>query len=441
MSSPVRWLLLALPVALVAFVTVVLVMGGSARPYRVARVWGGPTDGRHVSLRVEAFEVVVDRASVQEIPISAGNVFVELRAPGFDARRGVALDAEGSAEVAFELPSPAPRLEVVVLQAEELVRAPIALGAERWAAAARRRGGWATFRAGVFAVKVAPARGVFAVPFEDPLWIEVSRGAAPAASVNLRAKGSGAVVNPELLTTDASGGAAFLVSAREHAASITLALEDDREQAELTFTLPIVPGAIRASSDGRLLTVSSPVPRDVAYFAYVTEHERLLGGRIPLRSDGSGIGASATVPIPPLDPAPEYVVVSSERDLRSPAAVGWPLALGAAGQEPRRTFDAVDALLADGRPRAAAREARRVARVRWVVAAFAAGTLALELLLLIAFTRSSDRTLDLHLEGAGMSPDDAERLAPKRAPRVVIALVVIALGFFLVAAMAVVMAR
>src|SRR6187401_1055796 len=70
MSSPVRWLLLALPVALVVFVTVVLVTGGSARPYRVARVWGGPTDGKHVSLRVEAFEVVVDRASVQEIPMN-----------------------------------------------------------------------------------------------------------------------------------------------------------------------------------------------------------------------------------------------------------------------------------------------------------------------------------------------------------------------------------
>ena len=441
MSSPVRWLLLALPVALVAFVTVVLVTGGSARPYRVARVWGGPTDGTHLSLRAEAFEVVVDRASVHEMPINRGGVVVELHAPGFDARRSAPLDPEGSAEVAFDLPKPAARLEVVVTQGEELVRAPIALSAARWTAAARRRGGWATLRAGPFDVKVAPARGVFAVPFEDELWVEVSKAGELAGDVRLRATGFGAGVNPEFGTTSARGRTFFRVAAREHAASVSLSLETAGEKGEVTFTLPVLPGAIRATREGRSLFVSSPVPRDVAYFAYVTEHERISGGRIPLRADASGVGASAVMPIPLLEPAPEYVVVSSERDLRSPAAVGWPLAELVPEAAPKVTFDAVDALLADGGPRAAAREARRAARVRWVVAAFCAGALALELLLLIAFTRSSDLSLDRHLEGAGVSADDAERLAPKRAPRVVVALIVIALGFFIVAAMAIVMAR
>lgn len=441
MSSPVRWLLLALPVALVAFVTVVLVTGGSARPYRVARVWGGPTDGTHVSLRVEAFEVVAERANVQEIPINGGAVVIELHAPGFDARRSVPLDAEGSAEVAFDLPNPAPKLEVAVTQGAELVRAPIALGAERWAAAARRRGGWTTLRAGPFEVKVAPARGVFAVPFEDQLWVEVSKSGDPARDVRLRAIGLGASVRPELVTTSARGRASLLVAAREHAASVSLSLEAAAEKAEVTFSLPVLPGAIRAIRDGASLVVSSPVPRDVAYFAYVTEHERIAGGRVQLSPDASGVGAGAVVPIPRLEPPPEYVVVSSERDLRSPAAVGWPLAELVPETAPKVTFDAVDALLADGGPRAAAREARRAARVRWVVAALCAGALALELLLLVAFTRSSDRILDRHLEGAGVSSDDAERLAPKRTPRVVVALVVVALGFFVVAALAVVMAR
>ena len=80
MASSVRWLLLALPVLLVAFVTVALVTGGSVRPYAVARVWGGPTDGRHVSVRVEAVHVLVERAAVVEEPISEGNVLVELPA-------------------------------------------------------------------------------------------------------------------------------------------------------------------------------------------------------------------------------------------------------------------------------------------------------------------------------------------------------------------------
>jgi hypothetical protein len=76
-----------------------------------------------------------------------------------------------------------------------------------------------------------------------------------------------------------------------------------------------------------------------------------------------------------------------------------------------------------------------------VVAAFCAFALALELLLLVAFTKRSDASLDRHLEGAGVSAEDAQRLAPKRSPRVVLALVAIALGFFVVAAVGVLMAR
>jgi len=292
--------------------------------------------------------------------------------------------------------------------------------------------------AGLFEVRLAPGRGALAVPFGDAVLVSVERGGANAAGLTLHARGSGVRVTPEVTTTDARGAARLFVSAEEHVASVTLELEDGPTHESATFSLPIVPGALDARQSGGSLTIASPVPRDVAYYAFVTEHERLLGGRAVLAPSPSG-GATATIPFPALEPPPRYVVVSSERDLRSPAAVGWPL--DTVGAEPLSTFDAVDALLVDGRPRAALREAHRAARVRWVVAAFCGGALALELLLLVAFTKRSDASLDRHLEGAGVSAEDALRLAPKRSPRVVLALVAVALGFFVVAAVGVLMAR
>jgi hypothetical protein len=439
MAFPVRWLLFALPVATVAVVALALVTGGAVRPYAVARVWGGPTDARQVSVRVEALRVLVERAAVVETPITEGSVVVELHAAGFDARRAVLLDVEGSGEASFELPGVLDGLELTVSQGGELARGRLSLTAERWAKAARRRGGWAVARAGELEVRLAPARGALAVPFEDEVLVSVRRGDVNVPGATLRARGSGLRVRPEVVTTDARGAARIRVEPSEHVASLTLELEAGSTHETATFSLPIVPGALDARREGGSLRITSPVPRDTAYYAFVTEHARLLGGRAVLAPSPNAGGAVAEIPFPTLDPAPRYVVVSSERDLRSPAAVGWPL--DAAGDEPLTTFDAVDALLVDGRPRAALRESRRAARVRWVVAAFCAVSLALELLLLVAFTKRSDASLDRHLEGAGVSAEDALRVAPKRSPRVVLALVAIALGFFVVAAAGVLMAR
>jgi hypothetical protein len=441
MSLSVRWLLLALPVALVAFVTLALVTGGTVRPYRVARVWGGPTDGRRVSVRVEGLEVLVERAAVVERPLSGGGVVVELHAPNFDARRAATLDSEGSAEVAFELPSPAPGLQITVWQGEELARGTLALDAAPWVRAARRRGGWASARAGDFQVRAAPLRGAFAVPFRDELAVDVLRAGAAASGVRLHARGSGATVEPETLTTDPAGRATFSIEPHEHVATVTVTVDGAGGDATASFALPIVPGALDARRSGETLTFTSPVPREVAYFALVTETERLLGGRVTLTPSANGAGASASVPFSSLQPPPKYVVVSSERDLRSPAAVGWPLDIPSPDAEPARTFDAVDALLVDGRPRAAAREARRAARVRWVVAAVCGAMLALELVLLVMFTRNSDRSLDAHFAGSGLDAEALARLAPKRVPRVALALILVALGFLVVAAAGVVMAR
>jgi hypothetical protein len=432
MSPSLRWPLYVLPVTTVAVVALALVTGGAARPVRVARIWGGPTTGAHLSVRAEVFDVIEERGAVHEALVNGGQVVVQLHAPAFDAARSVALDPEGGAEVSFEPPEGARPLELTVVQAgAEIARGRVELEPARWAHAARRRGGWAVTRAGALEVRVAPARGALAVPFDEELMVGVSGDGAPVANLRIQASGTGARLSPRDGSTDASGRAAFRIVPEEHAVSVTLELVSAGGGVQTSFALPVVPGAMRARRDGDTLLVEAPVPRDLAYFAVVTPRERLFGGRLTLAPDASGRSV-ARVPLPPLGAGPHFAVVSSERDLRSAAAVGWPLEPAVDG-EPVRTFDAVEALLLDGRPRAMSHEARRRSRVRWVVGAFSAAALAVELLLLVAFTRRSDRELDAHLEGAGMNVEEATRLAPKRSPAVAVALIAVALGFLVVA--------
>jgi hypothetical protein len=196
-----------------------------------------------------------------------------------------------------------------------------------------------------------------------------------------------------------------------------------------SFGLAVVPGAFRASLQGGTLFVESPVPRQVAYVALVTEKERLAGARLELETQANGT-STARYPVP-AGPSPAYAVVSSDRDLRSPSAVGWPLEPPKDGS-PALTFDAVDALLLDGRPRASRHERLRRDRVRWTTAAFCSALLLIEMLLLIGLTRSSDRALDGHLAGAGVDDQEAERLAPKRSSALLVALALVALGFLIV---------
>ncbi len=429
MQASVRSALYVLPVVTVAMVALALLTGGTARAVRVARVWGGPTTAERVSVRAELFDLLEDRGAVQETPVTAGEVSLALHAPGFDAVRRAPLDADGAAELVFDTPLAARPLELAVTQGGvDAARGRIELAVAPWARAARRRGGWAVTRAGEFEVAVAPERGALAVPFEERLAFRVTRGGGAVPNLHVHASATGARLTPSEAVTDAGGRASFAIAPEEHAVTVSFELA---QGGRASFALPIVPGALRAREDGASLVIESPVPREVAYFAVVTLTERLFGGRVTLAADASGRSV-ARVSLPSLAPGQHYAVVSSEPDLRSSAAVGWPLE-PVAGGEPEQTFDAVEALLLDGRPRALAREARRRARVRWVIGAFSATALAIELLLLVAFTRRSDRALDAHLAEAGMDARDASRLAPKRSPAVVVALLAVALGFLVVA--------
>jgi hypothetical protein len=425
-----KLLLYGLPFATVVIVALAMVTAGGPRPYRVARLWGGPTDGAALSFRVEVFEMVGDRGGgLQEHPVTSGAVRVHVRRPGFEGARPVTLDEEGGGEARFDATPGDGRTEVTVEQAGvTLARGEIGLSTERWARAARRRGGFVEAPAGSFSVRVAPARGALAVPFEEPLVVEVRRSGAPASGATLDVRATGARVEPRQVTVDASGRASIRLTPDEHTVTVTLTAKDAGGAGEASFGLGVVPGALRARLDGRTLVVESPVPREVAYFALVTERERLLAGRLALTPDKKG-GSTARFDLP-AHAQPTHAVVASDRDLRSPSSVGWPLHPAAT---PATTFDAVEALLLDGRPRAALHERHRRDRIRWVIAAFCAAALLIELVLLVALTRTSDRDLDAHLARSGVAAPEAQKLAPKRSPAVIIAIALIALGFLVVA--------
>jgi hypothetical protein len=439
--APGRWLLFALPAATVAIVALSLLTAGVPRPARAALVFGGPTDGRTLALRVEVVDVLQGTlGDVLEHPVKSGEVRVHASTGSHESVRAFGLDEEGQAEARLEIGAhDGPVLLSVEQGTDEIARARVELGREAWRAAARRRGGFTTVRAGDVEVRFAPARGVLAVPFEEEVWIDVSASGAPLAGADVGLSSGSARVTPEQATTDARGRARFRFAPNEHVVSATVTLVRPPETVRLSFGVPVVPGALRAVRKHRELVIESPVPRDVAYFELVTEDARLGGGLVKLSAD-SGLGASGRVPLPELPNAAVYAVVASERDLRSAAAVGWPLAVDPAGP-PARSFDAVDALLADGRPRAVARETARRTRVRWVTVLLCALSLLAEVALLLRLTRVRERALVASLERSGLDEESLERVAPPGSRYVGVALVTLAIGFLVVALVAVLRLR
>jgi hypothetical protein len=433
---PGRWLLFALPAATVAIVALALLTAGVPRPARAALVHGGPTDHGVLAVRAEIVEVIQSTlGDVMEHPVRAGDVRIRVSAGSHESVRSFALDEEGQAEARLDLAAQGGPIWLSVEQANaELARARIQLDAAAWSAAARRRGGFISTSEGAVEIRFAPARGALAVPFDEEVWVEAHENGVPLCDIEVGLASASARISPASARTDTDGRARFRFAPEEHAVSATVTLSLGAEPVRVAFGVPVVPGALRATRvDGQLL-VESPIPREVAYYALVTEKARLGGGRLRLSPDAR-FGASARVPLPALPDVPVYAVVSSERDLRSAAAVGWPLRIDPRGP-PLRSFDAVDALLVDGRPRAMAREAARRTRVRWVTLLLCAVSFIAEIALLVRFTRDRDRDLVSSLERSGLDEEALARVAPARSRYVGIALVTLAVGFLVVALVA-----
>jgi hypothetical protein len=418
---------LALPIVTVLVVAYALLFAGVPRNAIGARVYGGPTEGQStLSLRVES----VQRDGEHESPYWDGPLTVSASSAGISAghaRVGSSLNGVVDVTLPFVHAIHGPvRLELRGASGVLLANGDIALDNERWAARARRRGGWIRGRANdSLVVSIAPERGAFVIGSTDSLLIRVERASNAAPGVDLNVKAEGAELSGlEHLRTDARGRAQ--IGFRAVDLNPTLRVEARSESAEsglIDSGVPVVAGGLHAIRTLSGFRVDSATPRREVYFSVVSDDARLSGGALKLTPDSSG-GAFATAELPRI-PAPSWLVVSSEVDLNSAAAIGWPLD---STMVPAQTFDVPDALLLDGLPAAFEREQVRRSRVRWLTAAFIAVAFALSVALLVLRVRAADRNIAQHLR-AELELDTAQRIAPRGLWPLLVALLAIGLGF------------
>ena len=422
---------LALPVLTVLVVSYALLVAGVPRKLHGARVYGGPSEGvSKLSLRLESIERDGEReAAFWNGPLSvhAGTssravdkVAVQVK----HAVRGVA-----DLELDFVRPVHGP----IDFQLEDASGVSLASGrfevdVTRWAARARRRGGWIRSRADRgLVLSVAPERGAFVIGSSAALAIRVERAGLPIPGASLTVDAEGAeLVGTEHLRTNERGRARVFFEASELNPTLRVeARSEDGESARFETPIPVVAGGFQALWADGALRIESAVPRSEAFFSLVSDRSRLTGGVVPLGPNGHG-GSLATIPLAKFQ-SPSWLVISSEVDQNSAAAIGWPLD---SGPEPAQTFDVPDLLLLDGLPSAFAREQARRSRVRWLTTAFIALAFALSVVLLVLRVRAADRDISQHLD-QDLERGLSVRIAPRRLLPLLLAVLAISLGFVL----------
>lgn len=427
MASSSRVWTLALPAVTVLVVTYSLLVAGVPRKIVGARVYGGPTEGVSVlALRVET----VTREGESERPFWPGAVSVSATSPGAaPVTASVTHTAGGVTEIALdlrhELHGP---IDLVVRDSSGalLASGQAMQSVAHWAARARHRGGWIRGRdSGGLVLSAAPERGAFIVGSSEPLSLRLERNGKPVPDAALTVSAEGAQLSgTDNLRTDARGRAQLTFTAVDLNPTVRAeARTDEGQTAAIDSGMPVVPGGFSALRTATGIRVESAVPRQLAYFSVVTGSARLTGGVLALSPDGRG-GSVGTAELPAF-PQPAWVVVSSEVDQNTVAAIGWPLDSSA---EPAQTFDVPESLLLDGLPSAFAREQARRWRVRRLTVLFIALAFALNIALLVLRVRAADRDIARHLQRE-LERETAARIAPRRLLPVLVAVLVLGLGF------------
>jgi hypothetical protein len=428
-----RFLLFATPISAVAVVLLGVVSGG-VRPIRSARVYSGPTQGiTELRLRVE----LGLRDRIVEVPIAGeplGVVVIEGGQHVASARGRT--DELGSAEIELRLPRPRDGALELSVEPVGPGSAPLARGlvlgsTAAFRAAATRRGGFQSARAsGDFELSVAPAHGALVIAqgaLDDEIVLRAQRGGLPVVGAKIKLTLEGAEPTESHATTDAMGLSRVKVRPGAPQLRVTLlGVADGLGEATLATRLEVVQGAIRATRRNASVVLESSGAASSAFLGFFDENRRYGGLRAELQVSPDG-RLLAEVPWPAgLTASPLWVVTSSQPDLASPSAVGWPIA-GSLAPDPK-TFDARETLLLDGAPSARAREERRARRVRFVTAAYAILALGLTLFLFVRRVRAADRDIERHLSKSGIDLRE-HGIAPERKGWAVLAAACIGLGF------------
>jgi hypothetical protein len=443
----------SVPVLTVAAVAAALLVVGTLHPQLAARLYGGPTEGASVlAFRLEVVERTGDFEAAAAI--GAVRIEVELSDGRRDSWQGW-VDAGGMAAVRLE-PRGGPVTGPVLVRVtsphvrHDLARGRVHLSPDEWRRAAVWRGGWLNGQqAGELRVSVAPGRGVLAVPFVEPLLVEVREADSAVAGALVQFLPEGLDLHlprdRRALRTNASGRVVVRVAPREAVCALRVtATHPSGKQGQWYARLPVVQGALHARLRQGRLEVAAAIVREAAYFAVISERQRWAGGPVLLVPDGEG-GAVGQIALPRLPSESLWAVVSTEPDLASASVLGWPLLVGWTDQSgvdalmargPRRSLTVSDRLLLDGAAYLAAREARRQARALRLCVGLVAGALALLALWVVEQYRRSRNRLHRHLEGIGAPLEVTARVAGPRLSmlfRLLMALGCVALYFVLLA--------
>jgi hypothetical protein len=434
-------LLFAAPLSAVLVVLLGVVSGG-ARPFRSARVYSGPTQGQtELSLRVELGER--DRVAEVPVPHATFTVFALEGGQRVGTVRGKT-DALGTAEIILRLPRAIDSAFEMGVESASPDPVPLARGlvlgkVDTFRAAALRRGGFERGRhGGDIELSVAPAHGVLVTAqgaLSDELMISAERAGGPVADARVRVKLEGAEPAESQVRTDREGLARLTLRPSETSVRVALhAFAEGIGDGTLAARLDVVQGAIRATRRGERVLLESSGAAAEAWLGLFDQRRRYGGmhAALTLASDGR---LTAELPLPPalLGVSPLWAVVSSQPDLASPSAVGWPI--GHSSEPAPRTFDARELRLLDGAPAARAREDRRARRVRLVTAAYALLALLLTVYVFVRRVRDADSNIERHLQRAG-AEDAALSIAPARNARTLLAAACIGIGFLVLALLA-----
>lgn len=439
-----RWVLLLLPIATVVVVGFALFVVGASRPYPAARLMGGPTDGvRSPSFRLSLHQRIweAERPLPLDVRVTArrgdqraewaGRTSEEGLADlslDFGAPRGGPLDVEIVAESASK--------DGNVLPGMVLAQGTVNLTAAAWRQKAERLGGWTRgSRRGDLVLRIAPERGQLAVPFENAVLVEVRDGSALLEEAEVSAELMGGTLKSTTAITNGSGRARLELTPNQHALDLTVRAKHGSKQGVWSGRLPVLPGAMDVTLEGQSLRVTSPIERDRAYVDIVTEQRRLHGAILQLQKTGEG-ESTATLPVPFLKgiDEPVWAVVSSEADLKSPAAVGWPIQNHPAG-EPAPTFLVHEALVLDGTPQWHRKDTLRRRKAQLLAGLFTVSALVLAVALLFRRAKRSQQRLRAHLAAQAREMGDDAPLAVENKRDwlwLVVAVLSLTLGFAVV---------
>ena len=426
-----RWILVLVPFVTCTALAFSVFVVGAPRSLPAVRLYGGPTEG--ASVLVWTLEVA-HRLGDEQGPAPNTVLAVEVNPGRARSHSWQGTARQGRVDLTLGLDAPLTGRLAVQVRAGDgrlLASGPVQLDRRRWRASAKRRGGWLPAqRSGALRVDVAPARGALAVDVIETLLIRVQDAGGAGVPAHVRLEPSGAAVartdgtirsrRPRVvaLATDPSGYGSVRILPRDFVPELRINAEDaSGRKGEWSAALPVVAAALHAARRGSQLTVTSPIPRQWAFYSIVSDSGRLAAGRVRLAATEYGQAAGhTTLPEGCLREPRLWAVVSPEPHLDSAGTVGWPIAQPspASQHEPQSSWTVADRMLLDGHALVSALHATQRRKARLLAGLFAAAAVGLMAMLAVHRIRSAQDRLESHLRRVGQGRTDVLRVSAGR---------------------------